>query len=371
MSGKPINVPFGYLPDQFSEIDSVMAEIRLLTQSGDYTLGAAVTEFEQQFAAFQQGRYAIGVNSGTDALKLSFRALGIGHGDEVVTAANTFIGTVSAILDIGAVPVFVDVDASMQMEPDQLETVMTSNTRAVVPVHWAGDIGRIEDIVAIADRHAVPIVEDACQAVGSSREGKRAGHWSQAAAFSLHPQKFLNIWGDGGVIVTDDEALADQLRLLRNHGLQTRDLVVVAGVNSRLDTLQALVARHVLVSADSILARRRRIASRYDEAFAAIDEIEIPRSKETEGHSFVTYQIFCEQRNELLACCEAAGIEAKIHYPVPVYRQPCLGGRQQKGAFPETDRQADRTLTLPVHQHLSDEQVDHVIDVVTRFFRQG
>ena len=123
MSGKPINVPFGYLPDQFSEIDSVMAEIRLLTQSGDYTLGAAVTEFEQQFAAFQQGRYAIGVNSGTDALKLSFRALGIGHGDEVVTAANTFIGTVSAILDIGAVPVFVDVDASMQMDPDQLARI--------------------------------------------------------------------------------------------------------------------------------------------------------------------------------------------------------------------------------------------------------
>lgn len=370
MTGNDIQVPFGYLPQQFAEIEDILSDLRDLATTGDYTLGDAVAVFEREFAAFQGGKHAIGVNSGTDALKLSFRALGVGPGDEVVTAANTFVGTVSAILDLGAKPVFVDVDPAMQLCPDQLGNVVTDRTKAITPVHWAGDIGRIEKIVEIADSLGIPILEDACQAVGTVREGKRAGAWGKAAAFSLHPQKFLNIWGDGGVILTDDDGLAEHLRLLRNHGLESRDVSVIPGVNSRLDTVQAIVARHVLPDADDILTRRRRNAARYDAAFASIGAIEVPRSGGTEGHSFVTYQILCEDRDALIRHCESHGIEAKIHYPVPIYRQPCLGSDgKPAGAFPETDRQAIRTVTLPVHQHLDDMQVDHVIDTVTGWFK--
>lgn len=369
MTDSTVHVPFGYLPQQFAEIDGIIADLRDLATTGDYTLGEAVAEFEQDFAAFQGGEHAIGVNSGTDALKLCFRAVGVGFGDEVVTAANTFVGTISAILDLGAKPVFVDVDDTMQMDPDQLQQSITERTKAVAPVHWAGDIGRIEQITEIADGFSIPVIEDACQAVGSVRDGKRAGAWGKAAAFSLHPQKFLNIWGDGGVILTNDVELADHLRLLRNHGLESRDLSIIPGINSRLDTVQAIVARRVLPGAEEILTRRRQIAARYDAAFKPISAIEVPRNQGTKGHSFVTYQIFCHDRDSLIRHCASNGIEAKIHYPIPIYRQPCLGEHAQKiGAFPETERQANRTVTLPVHQHLNDDQVDHVVQTVSDWF---
>lgn len=362
-------VPFGYLREQFADAERIFAELRALVTSGDFTLGKAVAEFEAAFAARLKARHAIGVNSGTDALKLSLRALGIGPGDEVITAANTFIATAGAIADVGARTVFVDVDDSFCIDPGQIERAITVKTKAIIPVHLTGNVADIPRIAEIAARCGIPIIEDACQAFCSTLDGQCAGTWGVTGTFSLHPQKFLNIWGDGGVIVTNDDAVARQLRLLRNHGLQDRDTVVLFGVNSRLDTLQAIVARHVLDTADSIIRRRNEHAAIYDAGFASIPGAKVPPRKSRVLHTFVTYQLFAKDRDRLLAHCVAKGIECKVHYPVPLYRQPGLAHLGYRpGAFPVADRQAAEAITFPVHQYLTRDQLDYAIEAVRDFY---
>jgi len=362
-------VPFAYLREQFADAERIFAELRALVVSGDFTLGKAVAEFEAAFAARLRARHAIGVNSGTDALKLSLRALGVGPGDEVITAANTFIATAGAVADVGARTVFVDVDDSFCIGPGQIERAITAKTKAIIPVHLTGNVADMPRIAEIAARRGIPIVEDACQALCSTLDGACAGTWGATGTFSLHPLKFLNIWGDGGVIVTNDDAMARQLRLLRNHGLQDRDRVVLLGVNSRLDTLQAVVARHVLETADTIIRRRNENAAVYDAGFASIPEVKVPPRNPRVRHTFVTYQVFAKDRDRLLAHCIANGVECKVHYPVPLYRQPGLGHLgYQAGAFPVTDRHAAETITFPVHQYVARDQLDYAIEVVRRFY---
>lgn len=369
MSETKTTVPFGYLREQFADAERIFAELRALVVTGDYTLGRAVAEFEAAFAARLGVRHAIGVNSGTDALKLSLRALGIGPGDEVITAANTFIATAGAIADVGAATVFVDVDDSFCIDPAQVERAIAAKTKAIIPVHLTGNVADIARISEIAGRRGIPIVEDACQAFCSTLDGRYAGSWGATGTFSLHPQKFINIWGDGGVIVTGDDALSHRLRLLRNHGLQDRDTVVLLGVNSRLDTLQAIVARHVLETSDEIIRRRNENAAVYDAGFAPIAGVRVPPRNPRVRHTFVTYQLFAKDRNRLLAHCIANGIECKVHYPVPLYRQPGLAHLGYRpGAFPVTDRQAAEAITFPVHQHLARDQLDHAIETVRRFY---
>ena len=367
-----MRVPFAYLDEQFRDAGPIFAALRELVRSGDFTLGAAVADFEAAFAKRAGAAHAIGVNSGTDALKLSLRALGVGPGDEVVTAANTFIATVGAIVDVGARPVFVDVNDRLCLDPNLLNAAITKKTRAIIPVHLTGDIADMDAIMEIADRHALPVVEDACQAICSTRNGRAAGTWGRTGAYSLHPLKFLNIWGDGGVITTDDDEMAEHLRLLRNHGLADRDTVVMMGINSRLDTLQAIVASHVLAGADEIIRRRQANAARYDAAFTNLPGLMVPPREAGLSHTFVTYQIFADKRDQLLAHCAAMGIDAKVHYPVPVYRQTGLKSfGYRTGDFPVTDRQAATTLSLPVHQYLDADQVQYVCDTVSAFCRAG
>ncbi len=367
-AGRGVRVPFNYLPQQFADPAPIMAAIAEVVASGDFTLGAVVTEFEAAFAAKTGAAHAIGVNSGTDGIKLSLRAVGVGPGDEVITAANTFVATVGAIAELGAKPVFVDVDDSLCLDLDALPAAIGPATKAIVPVHLSGTMADMAALNALAARHGVPVVEDACQAFMTLQDGRMAGTWGAAGIYSMHPLKFLNIWGDGGVIVTDDDALAAQLRLLRNHGLADRDTVVLMGTNSRLDSLQAAVALQMLPQADDIVGRRNAIAARYDAAFAGLPGLRIPRRHPDVRHSFVTYQLFCDRRDALAAHCGAQGIEYKIHYPVPIYRQPALAEVLPAGArFPETDRQAAQTLTLPVHQYLDDDQVAHVIATIRDF----
>jgi dTDP-4-amino-4,6-dideoxygalactose transaminase len=225
-------VPYSYLERQFAEIDPILDDIRALVRRGDYTLGGAVRDFETRFARLVGARHAIGVNSGTDALILALQAVGVGPGDEVVTAPNTFIATVGAIVAAGARPVFVDVDARHSIDPALIEAAITPRTRALLPVHLEGNPADMEAIDAIARRRGLVVVEDACQAFTAAIDGRRVGTFGRAAAFSLHPLKPLNVWGDAGMIVTDDDAITDQLRLRRNHGLRDRDTVEVWGVNS-------------------------------------------------------------------------------------------------------------------------------------------
>jgi dTDP-4-amino-4,6-dideoxygalactose transaminase len=358
------------LPDQFADPEPIFCKLRQVIATGDFTLGAPVAEFEARFADLVGSSHAIGVNSGTDALRLILKATGVGPGDEVITTANTFIATVGAIADVGARTVFVDCTDDFCMDVSQVEAALTPRTRAVIPVHLTGAMVDMPTLLAITEPKGIPVIEDACQAVKSSLDGRAAGSWGIAGAFSLHPLKFLNIWGDGGVITTDDRRFAKRLDLLRNHGLASRDEVVMLGGNSRLDTIQAIVALHLLEQADWIVTERRKNAAFYDAALARIVEIKLAPRDPRVAHSHVTYQVLAERRDELLQHCLARGIECKIHYPIPLYCQEGLRHLgYASGRFPVTDRHARTALTLPVHQYLIEDQLSFVVDTIAEFYR--
>jgi dTDP-3-amino-2,3,6-trideoxy-4-keto-D-glucose/dTDP-3-amino-3,4,6-trideoxy-alpha-D-glucose/dTDP-2,6-dideoxy-D-kanosamine transaminase len=251
-----MKVRYSYLPQQFAEPAAILDEIRKVAAAGDFTLGKPVVEFERRFAAMIGVKHAIGVGSGTDSLKLALKAAGIERGDEVITAANTFVSSVGAINEIGAVPVLVDADDSFCLATDLLESAITPRTKAIMPVHLTGNVCDMPAVMAIAGRHGLAVVEDACQAILGEFEGKRAGTWGVASGFSLHPLKNLNVWGDGGVVVTDDDVVAEHLRQLRNHGLKDRDTVEILGYNSRLDSVQAIVGNWLIGSVEQITAQR-------------------------------------------------------------------------------------------------------------------
>jgi dTDP-4-amino-4,6-dideoxygalactose transaminase len=364
-----MKVRYSYLPQQFGTIDDLIAQLKAFVPTGDFTLGKPVTEFEGRFAELIGTEFAVGVGSGTDALKLPLKALGIGHGDEVITAANTFIATVGAINEIGARPVFVDCDDSFCMDVSQVERAMTPRTKAIMPVHFTGYMTDMPALVEIARRRGLPVVEDACQAILADIGGKRSGTWGVAGGFSLHPLKNLNVWGDGGVIVTDDPVMDRKLRLLRNHGLANRDEIAVLGYNSRLDSLQAIVGNWLIGDTHEITNRRIANAEYYDRAFAQIAQLRIPPRAPDNKRVYHLYIVFAEDRDRLFRHCQERGIECKIHYPIPLYQQEGLKHLGYKpGDFPVTDRHAREIITFPADQHLSRIEQDHVIEIVRSFY---
>lgn len=362
-------VRYSYLPQQFAEIDEVLDELRRFVPTGDFTLGGPVAAFETRFAELIGVEHAIGVGSGTDALKLGLRAVDVGHGDEVITAANTFIATVGAIAETGARPVLVDCDDSFCIDAGQVEDAITGRTKAIMPVHLTGESADMPAIMDIARRHGLAVVEDACQSILSEIDGKRAGTWGDAAGFSLHPLKNLNVWGDGGVAVTNDSHVAERLRLLRNHGLKNRDEVQVLGYNSRLDSVQAIVGNWIVGDAAEITRRRIDNAAYYDAGLRDISEIRIPPRRQNVRRVFHLYMVFAEHRDGLYEHCLERGVEAKVHYPVPLYRQEGLRHfGYRPGDFPVTDAHAASVISFPADQHLEREQQDYVIETVREFY---
>jgi dTDP-3-amino-2,3,6-trideoxy-4-keto-D-glucose/dTDP-3-amino-3,4,6-trideoxy-alpha-D-glucose/dTDP-2,6-dideoxy-D-kanosamine transaminase len=365
----PTRVRYSYLGQQFAEPDEILAAIREVVGDGSFTLGPAVAAFEAKFAALIGAPHAIGVGSGTDAIKIPLRALGIGPGDEVITAANTFVATVGAIAEVGATPVFVDCDDSFCMNVDALETAITPRTRAILPVHFTGETVDMPRLMAIAARHGLAVVEDACQAILGEASGKRAGTFGIVGSFSLHPLKNLNVWGDAGVIVTGDDAFAAKLRLLRNHGLSNRDEVEVLGYNSRLDSVQAVVGSWLIGQTTAITEQRIANAAYYDAAFATIPGVRVPPRRPDAKRVFHLYMIFAERRDALYAHLRERGIGAKIHYPIPIYRQRALAHLGlHEGDFPVTDRHAREIVSFPVDQHLSRAEQNAVIAAVRAFY---
>jgi dTDP-4-amino-4,6-dideoxygalactose transaminase len=367
-----MKVRYSYLGQQFADPDPILAELKKLVATGDFTLGKPVAEFEKRFADLIGVRHAVGVGSGTDALKLPLKALGIGHGDEVITAANTFIATVGAIAEIGARPVFVDALDTFCLDVGQVEKAITPRTKAIMPVHYTGEMCDMAQLMEVAARHRLPVVEDACQAILAECDGKRSGTWGAAGGFSLHPLKNLNVWGDAGIAVTNDDDMARKLRLLRNHGMANRDEIEILGCNSRLDSVQAVVGNWLIPQTTEITRKRIENGAYYDHAFAGIRQVRVPPRSNRVKRVFHLYMIFAEQRDALHRHCLEAGISAKIHYPIPVYRQRGLSHLGHKrGDFPVTDRQADEVLSFPVDQHLSREEQDFVIETVRGFYRGG
>ena len=360
---------YSYLPQQFAEPGEILEELGRLVATGDFTLGKPVAEFEKRFAELIGTRHAIGVGSGTDALKLPLRALGVTFGDEVITAANTFIATVGAINEVGARPVLVDCDDSFCMDVGQVEAAITENTKAIMPVQLTGEVTDMTALMKIAGKHSLPIVEDACQGILSETGGKRSGTWGIAAGFSLHPLKNLNVWGDAGVVVTNDDGMNEKLRLIRNHGLKNRDEIAVLGCNSRLDSVQAVVGNWLIGQTHDITDKRIANAAYYDDAFSGIDGITVPPRRDHVKHVYHLYMVFAKDRDALYEHCNTNGVEAKVHYPIPPYQQEGLQHLgYAPGTFPVTDRHADTVISFPVDQHISREEQDIVIQTVKDFY---
>ncbi len=366
-----MQVRYSYLKQQFENCEDLWEQLKEFVSTGDFTLGKPLTEFENKFAKLIGTKYAIGVNSGTDAIKLALKASGVGHGDEVITAANTFVATVGAIVELGAKPIFVDCNDTFCMDVDLVENAITERTKAIVPVHFTGYMTDMRKLNLIAKKHDLSVVEDACQSILGAIDNKNAGTWGNAGAFSLHPLKNLNVWSDGGVIVTNDEKLDHQLRLFRNHGLSNRDTVQVMGYNSRLDTIQAVVGNWLIPRTEEIANQRIQNAHYYDEGLSKNSQLRIPPRPKNYKIVYHLYMVFAEKRDELLDYCIKAGIEAKIHYPVPIYLQPALSYLNHKlGDFPVTDRHAKSVISFPCDQHLSKEEMDFVITTVSNFYNE-
>jgi aminotransferase EvaB len=366
-----VAVRYSYLSQQFGNCPELWEELKAFVATGDFTLGKPLQEFEANFAKLIGTQHAIGVNSGTDAIKIALKALGVKPGDEVITAANTFVATVGAINEIGAVPVFVDVDETFCMDVNLIEAAITSKTTAIVPVHFTGYMTKMHRVMEIAEKYKLIVVEDACQGILAEWKGKKSGTWGHAAAFSLHPLKNLNVWSDGGMIVTDNSKLDAEIRLLRNHGLIDRDHVEVLGFNSRLDTFQAIVGNWLLPSAVNISDLRISNAKKLDAGLSKMSAITIPQRPTDMRIVYHLYIVYAENRDGLLQYCQEKGIEAKVHYPVPIYKQKALGANINKLIFPETDSQAEKIISFPCDQHLSNSQIDEMINAVQSFYEKN
>jgi len=358
-------VPFVDLRAQHTALaQAIEAAIREVCQRGDFILGAAVERFEADFAAYIGTRHAIGVASGLDAIELALRANDIGPGDEVITVANTFIATVLAILAAGARPVLVDAHPeSYNIDPAAVAAAITPKTRAVVPVHLYGQPAEIDAIVDLARRHHLVVIEDSAQAHGATYKGRRIGTFGHAAAFSFYPSKNLGAYGDGGMVVTNDDRVAERVRLLRNCGQRAKYYHSIVGTNSRLDTMHAAILRIKLAHLDQWNAARRKHAAAYSKGLSS--HVHTPATMPDVEHVFHLYVIETDRRDALQESLKAKDIQTGIHYPVPIHLQEaCADLGYKAGTFPVTERAAKRILSLPMYPELTPDQVDYVVEAV-------
>ncbi len=364
-------VPFVDLSAQYLTIEqSVKQAISGVLERSDFILGKDVAAFEEEFADYCGVKYAVGLDSGLSALELLLRAYEIGPGAEVIIQANTFIATALAISSVGATPVLVDVEPVTNMlDLAQLEAAINPRTRAIMPVHLYGQVANMDAINAIALRHNLLVIEDACQAHGARYKGCRAGSLGDGAAFSFYPAKNLGALGDGGMAVTNDENIVRKLKLLRNYGSTQKYHHEVSGYNRRLDTLHAAVLRVKLHHLDQWNAARRAIARLYTQGLSNTG-ILCPFEWSESEPVYHLYVISSPERDALLAHLQACGIATGIHYPVPVHLQPAYQNLNlTQGTFPVAEKMAMEILSLPMYPELQTDAVAYVVDSIKEFMR--
>ena len=349
----------------FSNFEKVLNHGKLFS-------GPEIVEFESKIAKLCKSKYAIGVSSGSSALYLALKASGIKNGDEVITTPLTWIITVNAIVACGAIPVFADVKEDFNIDPASIEKLITKNTKAIVPVHFTGYMTYMPKLMKISKKYKIPIIEDACQSILGEINKKKAGTWGLFGAFSLHPLKNINVWSDGGIITTNNYKFYKKLLLLRNHGLIDRDTVKINGFNSRLDTFQAVVGNWLLPEAKNIAQQRIKNAKFYDENLSMIKEISIPPRPANYKIVYHLYIVFAKNRDKLLKYCRNKGIEAKVHYPKPMYLQESQRYlKHKRGDFPVTDAHTKKIITFPCDQHLKIKELKYVVDTVQKFYKNN
>jgi dTDP-4-amino-4,6-dideoxygalactose transaminase len=369
-----MNVPFVDLKAQYQAVGAETdAAMRRVISEADFILGKDVERFEQEFADYCEAKYAVGLDSGISALELALRAHGIGDGDEVITVSHTFIATVSSISFTGARPVFVEVKPdTYTMDAARIEAAVTPRTRAILPVHLYGQPADMDDILAVARKHHLPVIEDAAQAHGARYKGKRVGALGDAGCFSFYPAKNLGAYGDGGMLVTDNAELAEQVRMLRNYGQREKYHHVFLAYNRRLDTVQAAALRIKLRHLDDWNAGRQRAARLYEELLQGIPGIMTPCTAGDRTHVYHLYVIQHPQRDALMAFLREQGVATGLHYPIPVHQQPCYESLGvQTGSLPVTESLAPRIVSLPMFPEITPEQVQFVCEQVRRFAAEG
>lgn len=346
------------------------AAVLSVMESQMFILGPEVEALEAEIAAYCGTRFAVGCASGSDALLLALMALGIGGGDEVITTSFTFFATGGSVARLGARPVFVDIDPrTFNMDPRQIEARITPRTKAILPVHLYGQCADMDPIQALAKKRGLPVIEDACQAIGAEYKGKKAGAMGEIGCFSFYPTKNLNAMGDGGMITTQDEKLAEKIRLLRNHGAKPKYFHSMVGVNSRLDAMQAAGLRVKLKHLDRWNARRREIAAQYDAKMRG-PKITPPHVETFNLPVYHQYVVRTPDREGLIHALDAAGIGHMLYYPWPMHLQGCFKGDGYKeGDLPESEKACKEALALPIFPELTQEEIDHVTHTVASFAR--
>lgn len=346
--------------------DKVSDRWKTIVDQSDFVLGREVDRFEREFAEYCGCSDAVGVASGLDALKLILRAMDIGAGDEVITAANSFIATALAISSVGATPVLVDMDDSdFLIDVQALEDAITPRTKAIIPVHLYGQAADMDPILALARRHGLRVIEDACQAHGALYKGRKCGSLGDAAAFSFYPGKNLGAFGDGGAATTNDAALAERIRTLRNYGSPQRYHHDELGENSRLDTVQAAVLSVKLQRLEGWNSARRRIAARYADGLKEVDGLRLPATNAYAQHVHHLFVVRTARRDELMAHLQGRGVGCIIHYPIPIHLQKAYAsGGWKQGDFLVAESAANEILSLPIFPTMTDEQVDFVVEAI-------
>ncbi|HEY3279577.1 MAG TPA: DegT/DnrJ/EryC1/StrS family aminotransferase [Gemmatimonadales bacterium] len=371
-----MNVPLLDLVAQYRAIkDEVMPALLRVVEAQQFIMGPAVPQLEAEIAALSRAKHGIGCASGTDALLLPLKALDLRPGDEVITTPFTFFATAGTVHNAGGTPVFVDIEPrTFNIDPGAVEGAITPRTRAIIPVDLFGQMADMERLLELAAPRGIKVIEDACQAIGARR--KVAGQWRMAGelgwatSYSFFPSKNLGAWGDGGMIVTSDDATAERLRKLRLHGGAKQYHHDEVGTNSRLDTLQAAVLIAKLPHLATWSAQRREHAAYYSRALAGLPRVTAPVVDPANEHIFHQYTLRVERRDELQAHLKKEGIGSAVYYPIPLHRQPCFAQLgYPEGRLPVAEQAAREVISLPIYPELTPAQLDRVIDVIRAFYR--
>lgn len=365
-----MKIPLLDLRSQYNSIKTeIDTAINGILQTQHFVLGEEVGRLEGEIASYCNVKYGVGVASGTDALLLSLKALGVKRGDEVITTPLTFIATGEAISNLGAKPVFVDVDKmTYNIDPSLIESKITEKTKAILPVHLYGQCADMDPILKLARKHNLRVVEDCAQAIGASYKGRKAGSMGDAGGMSFFPSKNLGAFGDGGMVITNDKEIADKIKILRVHGSSRRNYHDILGYNSRLDNLQAAILRVKLRFLDSWIKIRQELARLYDSLLSGLDII-TPFVPEYNKHTYHLYIAASPYREKLLEHLVSSGIEARVYYPVPLHLQKCyLNLGCKKGDLPASEWAAENTLAIPLYPELKREGVEMVVKSIRKFY---
>ena len=366
-----LKINHSYLVEQFADYTKVFKEIEKVVKKGDYTLGKEVDLCEKNFAKRTGAKFAISVGNGTDALLLSLKGLGIGQGDEVITVPYTFVATVGSIVTAGAKPVFVDVKDDYNIDENQIVSAITKKTKAIMPVHWAGRPCEMDKILSIAKKYNLKVVQDSAHIIGAKYKNNYLVNYGDVCTYSMHPLKNLNVWGDGGFIVTNKKELAKKLYLIRNHGLKDRNNVEIFGYNSRLDTIQAAVANYKMkFKLDNITKKRIENSKLLDKLLAKNENVILVKREKYLKEVFHLYHINVNKRDSLQKFLIKNDIDAKVHYPIPIHLQKAAKFlKYKKGDFPVSEKLAKTSLSLPVHEFINKKHVAHVVNTINKFYK--